>query len=398
MFKAMIIKDLKKFSASLKLYLFTLLIFPILLSFLYGALYGNQVNPDRNLTKVKIAFIDEDKSTYSKGIEKVFKSEKIKEFISTDYEGSLKRVENSLKKGDISAAVVVPKGFSESIKEGKKIDIKLLKALASNGETEIVYGIINSYLEVINNNSAVIKTLKENVQDSKKVNFMMESLVNDSVKLSTDNYAKVTGVKLNKKISAREYYTASMLAFIGYYIAVVSAVIMVSEVQAGTMNRIMSTTMSYFGVYAEKLALAIFITVSFTLAYVAITYFLGTVWSTNLLELAFVIAVHDFALVGITALIMNLFKKTKFLSMICMAVTLVLAFMGGSFYYIDENLYSVSFMKYSLNYWITKAYTNLMLGKDIASIIPNIEIIFGVGAVTLLLGTLIASRRNRVYG
>ncbi|WP_234122415.1 ABC transporter permease [Clostridium hydrogenum] len=398
MFKAMFIKDIKNFSSSIKLYIFTMLIFPISLAFFYGAMYKNTVNPDRNLQKVKLAFVDYDKSKYSNGIETIFKNDKLKKFIDFNNETNMEDIKKKLQNGKIDAAIEIPKGFSTSIQNGTKTNIKMLKALSASGETEVVYGIINSYLDVINNNSMVISTLKSNVNSKQKVNAIISKIVPETVALSTGNYSKVTSLKLYKKITATQYFAGSMLAFTGFFIAIVAATMMIKEIKNGTMNRLMSTSVTYFKLYVEKLVLAFCISAAFIGAYVIINCALGIVWSKNLIEILSMIILQAFALTGITAFLMSVFKNTKILNMICVPIIMLFACFGGSFYYVDNAAIKVNYMKFTLNYWIGDAYNKLMLGNSMSSITMNLVIIFAVGVVGISIGTLIAKRKSKVYG
>lgn len=398
MFKAMFIKDLKKFSSSVKLYIFTMLVFPISLVFLYGAMYKNEVNPDRNLQKVKLVFIDEDKGSYSKGIENIFKNDKLKKFIDFSTEANTEDVKKKLQNGKIDAAIEIPKEFSKDIQNGKKIDIKMIKSLSAANETEVAYGIINSYLDVINNNSMVISALKSNVNSQQKLNAIIPKIVPETVALSTGNYSKVTSIKLDKKITAKQYFAGSMLSFTGFFIAIVVAIIMVKEVQEGTMNRLMSTSVTYFKVYVEKLVLAFSISAAFISAYVIINCMLGIVFSKSLIEIIFMIVLQSFALTGIAAILMNIFKNTKILTMVCVPVIMLFACFGGSFYYVDDAAIKFNYMKFTLNYWICDAYNKLMLGNGMSSITMNLSIIFIVGVIGIIIGTLIAGRKSKIYG
>lgn len=398
MFKAMFIKDIKKLSSSIKLYIFIMLVFPISLAFFYGVMYKNAVNPDRNLQKVKLVFVDNDKSSYSKGIENIFKNHKFKKFIDFSTETNMEDVKKNLQNGKIDAAIEIPKEFSSSIQNGKKTNIKMIKSLSAGSETEVVYGIINSYLDVINNNSMVIRALKNNISNPQKVNAVISKIIPETADLSTGNYSKVTSIKLDKKITAKQYFAGSMLSFTGFFIAITAATIMVKEVQEGTMNRLMSTSATYFKVYVEKLVLAFSISAIFISAYVIVNCVFGIVWSKNLIEILFMIVLQSFTLTGIAAVLMNIFKNTKILTIICIPVIMLFACFGGSFYYVDDAAIKFNYMKFTLNYWIGDAYNKLMLGNGMSSIVLNLSIIFAVGAVGMIIGTLIAGRKSRIYG
>lgn len=398
MFKAMFIKDIKKFSSSVKLYIFTMLVFPISLAFFYGAMYKNVVNPDRNLQKVKLVFVDKDKSSYSKGIETIFKNDKFKKFIDISVGTNMEDVKKKLQNGKIDAAIEIPKEFSTSIQKGKKTNIKMIKSLSAGNETEVVYGIINSYLDVINNNSMVISALKNNINSPQKINDVISKIIPETATLSTGNYSKVTSIKLDKKITAKQYFAGSLLAFTGFFIAIVTAIIMIKEVQDGTMNRLMSTSATYFKVYVEKLVLAFCISAAFISTYVIINCALGIVWSKNLIEILSMIVLQAFALTGIAAVLMSIFKNTKILNMICVPFIMLFACFGGSFYYVDDAAIKFNYMKFTLNYWIGDAYNKLMLGNGVSSIRLNLGIIFAVGVVGILIGTLIAGRKSKIYG
>ncbi|MFL0250587.1 ABC transporter permease [Clostridium neuense] len=398
MFKAMIIKDLKKFAASVKLHILLILVFPIALSFIYGFLYQKQVNPDRNLTKIKVAFIDEDKSNYSKGIEDIFKNDKLKKFIDFNTETNMDVLKKKLKDSKIDAAIEIPKDFSNKVQGGKKADIKMIKSLTAGNETEIVYGIIKSYLDVINNNSMVTETLKNDIGSPRKINEISYRIIPNIVKLSTDNYSKISNIKLDKKITAKQYFAASMLAFIEFYILLIPVTMMIREVQDGTINRLMSTSATYFKVYVEKLVLTFGISTLFISTYIIINYILGNVWDKNIIEILTMIVLQAFLLTGIAAVVMNIFKSTKTLNMICGPIIMLLAFFGGAFYYIDDASLKFNFMKFTLNYWIGNAYNNLMLGNGLASITLNLSIIFIAGAIAIIIGTLMACKKNKIYG
>jgi len=398
MFKAMFIKDIKKLSSSIKLYIFTMLIFPISLAFFYGVMYKNAVNPDRNLQKAKLVFVDKDKSSYSKGIENIFKNDKLKKFIDFSTETNMEGVKKKLQNGKIDAAIEIPKEFSSSIQNGKKTNIKMIKSLSAASETEVAYGIINSYLDVINNNSIVISALKSNINNMQKLNAIILKIVPETAALSTGNYSKVTSIKLDKKITAKQYFAGSLLSFTGFFIAITAATIMVKEVQEGTMNRLMSTSATYFKVYVEKLVLAFSISAVFISAYVIINCALGIVWSKSLIEIVSMIILQAFALTGIAAVLMSIFKNTKILTMICVPVIMLFACFGGSFYYVDDAAIKFNYMKFTLNYWIGDAYNKLMLGNGMSSITLNLSIIFSIGVVGIIIGTLIAGRKSKVYG
>lgn len=397
MFKAMIIKDLKKFAASLKLHILLILVFPIVLSFIYGIMYQKQVNPNRNLTRVKIAFFDEDKSNYSKGIEAIFKNDKLKNFINFNTETNMAKLKKKLQNNEIDAAIQVPKDFSNKVQDGKKADIKMIKSSTAGNETEIVYGIIKSYLSVINNSSMVRETLKNDIGNTRKINEIAYRIIPHIVKLSTDNYSKVSSIKLDKKITAKQYFAASMLAFIEFYILLIPVTMMIKEIQDGTINRLMSTSATYFKIYAEKLVLTFGISTLFISTYIIINYVLGNVWDKNIIEILPMIVLQAFLLTGIAAVVMNIFKSTKTLNMICGPIIMLLAFFGGAFYYIDDAAIKFNFMKFTLNYWISNAYNNLMLGNGLTSITLNLCIIFVVGASAIIIGTLMACKKNKIY-
>lgn len=370
-FKALFIKDLKKFLSGIKLYIFTLLIFPIALSILYGAIYKNQVNPEVKLPKIKVVILNKDKGIYAKKLEMVFKNSRVKSFIDVKYIDNFKSIQAKIEDGSVSAAIIIPENFSDRIDENKKTNIEMIKSPIAGEKTEVVYEIINSYLDVLNNNSAVAKTLKENTNDKKRLEEVMPRLLVRVAKLSTDNYSTTTNFELEKKITARQYYASAMLAFTGFFITLVTASIMTQEIKTGTMSRMMSTTVNYFQLFIEKIVFCFVITIVFICVYVGIRFMLGNNFGGKGFEVFITILFQAFAMTGLASLLMSIFKKTKTMNTICMPFIMLYSAFGGAFYYVDEAAVKFKYMKLTLNYWITDAYNKIALGYSIKSVFVN---------------------------
>ncbi len=118
----------------------TLILLPIGLTFIMGAAFGTSTTQP----KVKLALADLDKSTYSEQFVSKFKEEK--SFSITAYNEAKAR--DLVRTGKVTAAVIVPKGYGQSLRDGGKIKIEVINIAGdTNGPAlqEIIGGLANRY-------------------------------------------------------------------------------------------------------------------------------------------------------------------------------------------------------------------------------------------------------------
>lgn len=118
----------------------SLILLPIGLTFLMGVAFGgSSAQP-----KVKLALVDQDKSVYSQQFADKFKEEK--SFTIKSY-GEAK-AKNLVKTGQISAAVIIPEGYSKALRGGGNTKIDVITVAGdtnSQAFKEIIGGLANRY-------------------------------------------------------------------------------------------------------------------------------------------------------------------------------------------------------------------------------------------------------------
>lgn len=116
--------------------LVSILVLPLVFTVVFGVVFGNMGTE----LKVKVAFVDEDDSSYSKQVKELLKEE---DSFSIETK-TRKEAEDLLSKKEASAGVIVDKSFGRDVKNGVKTNIEILKLPDSNralAVVEVVSGI-----------------------------------------------------------------------------------------------------------------------------------------------------------------------------------------------------------------------------------------------------------------
>lgn len=137
--KAIIQKELKMMIRE-KGNFFFLLIMPVLFIVMFGSIFGNTGN-----FSMKIHYIDQDQSQASKAFLKQI--DHIKGISLQKETSNVDDMVGQIKKGQLSSALVIGKGFEKALKAGEQADIKLYQDPASGSEA----GTIQAILENISN-------------------------------------------------------------------------------------------------------------------------------------------------------------------------------------------------------------------------------------------------------
>ncbi|MBW9144047.1 ABC transporter permease [Clostridium sp. CM028] len=389
------IKDIKVFLGNIKFYVLIYLIMPLLLGVLYGMMYEKQLNPDRHIPIVNVALIDMDKSSYTAPLKDILTNDDMKKFVELSQTPDIDEVKANLQKGKLKTAIVIPKGFSEKVEKGETVNIKVLKASSSGVESQIIFDIVNSYVQVLNNNVNIFSAIDGSVNDKTSIDMLKEAVITQTITLNSEKFINTVNITKDKKLSGKQIFTISMLAFISLYLSVIGGQNMVREKEDGTFARLRSTTLSMKNLYVAKICFVFFITLVDITLYMGICKVIGISVGDSYVKLILISILHAFAITGISAFIMNLYKSQKNLNASFTAVIMVFAMLGGSFYpleYTGEIMRKIA--KITPNYWIQDSYNKVVLGGSIKELTVNIIVLLGVGILGIAFGAFFMRKKE----
>jgi ABC-2 type transport system permease protein len=109
----------------------TMLLVPILLTFIMGAVFGGGGTQAK---KTMLPVVDQDNTAYSKLVIEQLKQEKVLDVVKkTEIQAK-----EDVQKSKVAAAVVIPKGFEEAMKTGKTAKLEMLQLADNNSALAIV--------------------------------------------------------------------------------------------------------------------------------------------------------------------------------------------------------------------------------------------------------------------
>lgn len=387
-----IVKDTKIACSNIKFNLLLLLIFPLILTVLYGAMYEKVINPSRSLPKAKVTLINKDNSQYGDYLKNIFMTDEINKFIDVSEENDLESVQKKLEKNKINAAIVIPEGFSKTLEKRDSVNIKVIKSPSSGIETQIVYDIVKSYTENINNNININSLIYSSVEDNGRIITLVSKISPEIIKLSKTNYVNTVNINKDKKLSANQIFGASILAFISLFICMTVAQSMIEEKENGILSRVKSTSLKVNTVFISKLVFSFMMVFVIALSYVIISSFMGINWGSNIFYIFLAIILHSFALCGVTSILMSLFNKQATLTGTFVSIIMIMAVLGGSFYPGGMNDITLKMAKATLNYWIQDSYNKIMIGN---SFMDNGLMLFSFGIIGIALGSFIMNKKSK---
>lgn len=379
------INELKEILSGIKFNMLIYIVMPFALAALNGVIYEQYFNKDPKLPEFEVSIIDEDKGQIASSIIEIFRGSNLKDSITLTEAVDFESIKEDVEKGDISAAIVIPKDFSEKTLSGEETSLQVIKSPAQELNGSIVSEIIEAYTNNLNMGMAINRTLSEEV-----ININSEELQNEVSRIMNKSYVKEGTFENNKVISSKQYYSVSMLIMVSLFLTTVGASNIIRERESGTLKRLQSTAISKLSFLSGKTMAIFLIGVLEVGIYIVLTSaILKTSWGDNIGSLGITVIAHAAAIAGISALAGSIFKTQKGLKTVLPIVIMIMAVFGGTFYSIDSVTGVMrTITKATLNYWLTNGYTNIMVGSNISNISTNIIILLTIGVLGFIFGTM----------
>lgn len=385
------ILELKEFLVDIKFNLLIFIIMPFVISFLNGIFYSNIFDPYKALPSFKVVLFDKDKGNYSKSLENLLTSDKLKKVIDLKLENSPLAIDNDLINGVISVAIMIPPNFSMSVESGSTTSIEVKKAPSAGVNGEIIQNIITSYTQFISINKEVYRAINDSTKDTALTERLYQELLPQIIKLSSNNYVVSGSIDTVKKVSSKQYYAFSMFIMFSLFLITVGAGNILKERDNSTLLRLKSTKLNKLSFLAGKL-LAI---ISFFLVLITAFIFLtksvsGISWGNSTTNLIVVILVHCISISGLSILCGSLFKSQKTMRSALTFIIMLMSFLGGSFFPTESTGKVMDFIAhFTINYWLEKCYMGTMLGNPLTSIYSGLLILISIGIGSIVISSLI---------
>ena len=293
--------------------------------------------------------------------------------------------------GAVSAAFVVPPGFSAAVEQGRSAEIEVI----GNVDREIGTLIAESIAAAFSNE---IKTVQLSIATAASFD---PSVVENLDRLAEGISALPNPVALEdvsatrKELDAGTFFSAGMAVFFLFFTVQFGVTNLLDERREGTLARLLAAPVRRSSIFVGKLITSFVIGVaSMAVLAVATSLLLGAEWG-HPVGVALLILAGVLAATAVTALIATIARNSEQAGNWQTIVALVLGMLGGAFFPVNQAGGAIE--KLSLltpHAWFLRGLGDLQSGGSLADIVPALAAILAFAAVA---GAIAALRLGKMF-
>ncbi len=352
-------KDLMLFLHDQRSVILTFLL-PVILITLFAFAYGSFGAYDGRSEPVKLLVADLDKTTFSKEIIYMIDSLEDIQIIVSDTKQSRELVI----KGKYACALIINKGFQDSIEYGDAMPIELVY----DRSREMEIGIIHQDL---------ITTL------------------NKDINTPGIKWTSVVGEKNDTKLGLIQAVAGTAILMLLFSVAGVGTSIL-EEKENGTINRLLYSPLKGSTILYSKMLFAFFISIlQLTAMFLFAWLILNMDMSINIPGFILMIIATSFAVSSLGIFLAAIARTRQQAQNLSTIIILVMSAVGGSMiplFIMPAILQKIAFL--SVNYWGIQGFYDLFWrGLPLEEILPKILILISIGIVMTLASIKLFKKR-----
>lgn len=365
-----------------------IIMMPLILILVLGMALGPVFNSG-GLKSFEIALVDNDKGEMSRMFkEKVLDNKEVKKFVRYK-EMSEEKAREDIKEGRLPAAIIIPAGFSDDFKNGKKTEMIVLKSPAEELKASIVEQLARSFIETASSvkisTDEVLKKLSFRGMESKEAMALVSDIMN-KLAVNTDFETKTTRRTM---VSAIQYYSVAMIAMYLLFTAQLGSRSILVEREEHTLMRLLSANVSRLSIIFGKFIGILFVAIIQVSIIIIVTrYAFGVYWGDSVIGLILMAVCSSIAVSGLSVFIASISKTSGTAESIASVLVFTMSAIGGSFmplYVFGDTMKVVS--RFSINRWVLEGFLSLMNSKGFSGIAVDLMVLTVFGLAMLLLGS-----------
>lgn len=389
-------KDLTLFFHDQRSVVLTFLL-PVILITLFAFAYGSTGAYDGRSEPLKLLVTDLDQSRSSKAI--IYKIDSLKN-IRTVISDSLKARE-LVTKGKYACALVIYKGFQDSLEAGNAMPVELVY----DRSRELEIGILQQNLISILMSSTSETIIKKNIEKYLKELFPDEeneisddiyrNVIKDDRNKQAIKWIPIVGIKNNTRLGLIQAVAGTAILMLLFSVAGVGTSIL-EEKENGTINRLLYSPLKGSTILYSKMLFAFFISIlQLTAMFLFAWLILNMDMSVNIPGLILMIIATSFAVSSLGIFLAAVAKTRQQAQNLSTIIILVMSAIGGSMiplFIMPSILQKIAL--FSVNYWgIQGFYDIFWRALPLEQILPKILILICIGVVMTLASIRLFKRR-----
>jgi ABC-2 type transport system permease protein len=370
---------------------------PVILITLFAFAYGSTGAYDGRSEPVGLLVSDLDQTKSSKEIiHKIDSLEDIR-ILASD---SLKSIELVIK-GKYAGALIIYKGFQDSLEAGNATQIELVYDKSREMEIGILQQNLISTLISSTGKIIVKKSIEKYLNDQfpdldkSKGDNLLRTAINDKNSAIAMKWTSVVGEKNDIKLGLIQAVAGTAILMLLFSVASVGASIL-EEKENGTINRLLYSPLKVSSILYGKMLFAFFISIlQLTAMFLFAWLIFNLDLSVNIPALILMIIATAFAVSGLGIFLAAVAKTRQQAQNLSTIIILIMSAIGGSMipiFIMPVILQRIALL--SVNYWgIQGFYDIFWRNLPLEAILPKILILLSIGTFMTVTSILLFKKR-----
>jgi len=389
-------KDLILFFHDQRSVILTFLL-PVILITLFAFAYGSIGAYNGRSEPVKLIVADLDQTKSSKEI--IYKIDSLKD-ISITLSDSIKSKKLVIK-GKYAGALIIYKGFQDSLEAGKAMPVELVYDRSREMEIGILQQNLISILMSSSGEIIVKKSIEKYLHDQfPDIDIStLENILKTAIKKNNNTpaikWTSIVGIKNDTKLGLIQAVAGTAILMLLFSVALVGTSIL-EEKENGTINRLLYSPLKGSSILYGKMLFAFFISI---LQLTAMFLFAWLIFrmdlSVNIPALILMIIATAFAVSSMGIFLAAISKTRQQAQNLSTIIILIMSAIGGSMiplFIMPAILQKIALL--SLNYWGIQGFYDIFWRTlPLNAILPKILILMSVGIIMTLASIRLFNKR-----
>lgn len=365
--------------------LLVMLAMPLALIFILGSALGSIGQGDS--LDIDVAIVNEDAGdTGQKFVDGLTGSEEIGALFNIDVRDDADEVRTAVEKGDLTAALVIPRDLSDKIAAGEPVGLEVLQDPGSKVAAGIWAGVVRAGVSNASAQIIAVHALQEAASAGGQPPGTAPGggAAPQMPQLSFDAVAvKEIEARVEKQISMISYYSAGMTGMFLLFGSMFGAFSFVKERREQTLARMLSTPASKLAIVGGKAIGVLLIGAGqFLVLLVGTKVLFGVDWGDNIPAVLLVGLAETVAAAGLAMTLASLGKSERAIGGIAPAAIMLFAATGGSMVPTEQlPSFLLPVQVVSPVYWTVDGLLGLMRGAPVADVLPGVGAVLAIGVV-----------------
>jgi ABC-2 type transport system permease protein len=389
-------KDLTLFFHDQRSVILTFLL-PVILITLFAFAYGSIGAYNGRSEPFKLLVTDLDQTRSSKEI--IYKIDSLKD-ITITLSDSIKSKELVIK-GKYACALIIYKGFQDSLEAGKATSVELVYDRSREMEIGILQQNLISILMSSTGEIIVKKSIEKYLQDqfpdidkSTSDNILKTSIIKDNNKLAI-KWTSIVGMKNNTKLGLIQAVAGTAILMLLFSVAGVGTSIL-EEKENGTINRLLYSPLKGSAILYGKMLFAFFISIlQLTAMFLFAWLIFNMDLSINIPALILMIIATAFAVSSLGIFLAAVAKTRQQAQNLSTIIILIMSAIGGSMiplFIMPAILQKIALL--SVNYWGIQGFYDIFWRTlPLEAILPKILVLMSIGIFMTLASIQLFKKR-----